>query len=111
MRKPKEREGVVAWCEQTRNGIVIALAVQPNAKHTQVVGEYDGALKIKLAAPPVDGKANETALKWLAEQLNVPRKAVTLLSGMTSRRKSFAIDAAYCTVEQVQAKLLPAATE
>lgn len=101
----------MSWCQLTRHGVVIALYVQPSAKKTEVVGEHDGALKIKLAAPPVDGKANLAVTKWLAETLDVPRKAVTLLNGTTSRHKSFAVDVKLCSVEQARTRLLPTSSD
>lgn len=53
----------------------------------------DQALKVRLHAPPVDGKANEALLRWLADELGVPRKSVELLRGKTSRRKQVAVSA------------------
>ena len=76
------------WLRHTAGGgAVLTLHIQPGAKKTGVVGEYGDALKIRLAAPPVDGKANEALLRFVAETLDLPRSAVTLKSGHTSRRK------------------------
>jgi uncharacterized protein len=71
----------------------LAVSVSPNAKRTAADGLHDGALRVRLAAPPVDGKANDMLVAWLAAELGLPRRAVTLVRGQTARRKSLAIDA------------------
>ena len=68
-------------------GGVLDVSVMPNAKRTVAEGLHDGALRVRLAAPPVDGKANQCLIEWLADELGCPRRAVTLLRGQTSRRK------------------------
>ncbi|WP_265588335.1 DUF167 domain-containing protein [Chitinilyticum piscinae] len=67
------------------------LHIQPGAKQTAVAGLHGEALKIRLAAPPVDGKANQSLLAWLAEHFAVPLRQVELLSGAGSRQKRVAI--------------------
>jgi uncharacterized protein (TIGR00251 family) len=79
------------WLREDGEGCVLAVHVQPGAKRTEVVGEHGDALKIRLAAPPVDGKANEALLSFLAERLSVSRRAVELRAGTTSRRKLVAV--------------------
>ena len=69
------------------DGCVLALAVAPQAKRTGADGLHDGALRVRLAAPPVDGKANAMLLAWLAEELGCPRRDLSLLRGDTARRK------------------------
>lgn len=63
------------------------MRVQPRASKSGVVGELDGALKIRLAAPPVDGAANEELILFLAKLFGAPRANVSLLSGATSKNK------------------------
>jgi hypothetical protein len=58
---------------------------------TGVAGRHGDALKIRLAAPPVDGAANDELIRFLAERLSVPRSAVTIAAGHTSRRKTVRI--------------------
>jgi uncharacterized protein (TIGR00251 family) len=65
----------------------VELHVQPNARKSHPDGEYDGALKLRLAAPPVDGKANAAVLAWVAVAAGVAKSRVELLSGKKSRRK------------------------
>lgn len=68
--------------------IVLALHVQPGAKRTGVAGTHGGALKVRLAAPPVDGKANDELVRFLAEAFGVPRRNVTIVRGEASRDKT-----------------------
>jgi uncharacterized protein len=73
------------------DGVLLRLSVVPNAKRTEVDGLHDGALRVRLAAPPVEGRANETLVAWLAKSLGVPRRDVELLRGEANRRKQVAI--------------------
>ena len=76
------------WLRVAADGrITLTLHIQPGAKTTEFAGLHGDALKIRLAAPPVDGKANEALIKFVAETLKLPKSAVTLKSGQTSRRK------------------------
>lgn len=74
------------------DGLWLAVSVVPNAKRTGADGLHDGALRVRLAAPPVDGKANETLVAWVAAELGVPRRQVALVRGQTARRKWLALD-------------------
>lgn len=65
----------------------IALHVQPGAKRNEVVGEHGGRLKVRLASPPIEGRANAALLRFMAERLALPAGAVRLLSGEQSRQK------------------------
>lgn len=82
--------------------VVIDISVSPNAKKTEIVGWHDGALRLRLAAPPVDGAANDALRKWLATQLGVPQSRVELLRGASGRRKQWSVDA---TMDDVTAWL------
>ena len=77
----------------------LAVQIQANARKTEVVGVLDDALKIKLAAQPVEGKANEALVKWLAAALGVSRSSVTLTHGQTNKRKL--LEVAGVTLEDV----------
>ena len=84
-----------AWYRVTADGCVtLTLHIQPGAKKTELAGLHGDALKIRLAAPPVDGKANEALLKFIAETLGMSKTAITLKSGHTSRRKVLEIKGA-----------------
>lgn len=69
------------------NSITFAVRVQPRASTSELVGELDGALKIRLAAPPVDGAANEELIRWLAKFFGVTRRQISIISGETSKQK------------------------
>jgi uncharacterized protein (TIGR00251 family) len=66
--------------------------VQPRARRTEVAGEHGAAVKIRLAAPPVDGAANEALRRFLAERLCIPRTAVRVVAGLASRDKMVEVD-------------------
>ena len=68
------------------------LSVVPNAKRTGADGLHDGALRVRLAAPPVDGKANAQVCEWVADELGLPKRAVRVLRGPAARRKQLEID-------------------
>lgn len=72
---------------QGAGGVTFEVRVQPRASREEIAGDYQGALKIRLTAPPVDDRANEALCRFLAERLNVPRTAVKILSGEKSRTK------------------------
>jgi len=70
----------------------LVLHVQPRAARTEVVGPHGDAVKVRLAAPPVDGAANAALVRFLAERLGVPRHAVRLVGGAAGRRKVVEVD-------------------
>lgn len=74
-------------------GVVLDIHVIPRASRTAVDGVYDGALKIRLHAPPVDGQANQALIEWLADRLGIARRDIELLRGATARRKQLRISA------------------
>ena len=75
------------WLKTSGDDVVLNLHIQPGAKRTEVAGIHGDALKIRLHAPPVDGKANEALIAFLANALGVPKARVALESGQTSRSK------------------------
>lgn len=78
----------VPWLRREASGVVVlTLHIQPGAKKSEIAGPHGEALKIRLAAPPVDGKANDCLIEFLAGLLEIPRSDVELVSGQTSRRK------------------------
>lgn len=85
------------------NSCTLAIKAIPNAPRSEVVGWLGEALKIKVHAPPVDGRANEALCEFLAGELDLPRRAVTVLRGDTSRQKHLRIDG--LTLTEVKAKL------
>jgi len=70
---------------------LLTLHVQPGAKHSEIVGLHGEALKIKLAAPPIEGRANDALLKYIAELFAVPMRNIELKHGGRSRHKVVAV--------------------
>ena len=77
---------------QTPTGIRLRVRVQPRASRTEIAGPYGNAVKVRLAAPPVEGAANEALARFIARHLGVPRSAVRIESGATSRSKIIDVD-------------------
>lgn len=71
----------------------IKVHIQPGAKKNEIVGRHGDAVKIRLKAPPVDGRANDALIKFLAEKLDIPRSAISIKSGHTSRQKLLEVNA------------------
>jgi len=83
---------VTPWLQITGKGdLQITVHVQPGAKTTSCAGIHGDALKIRLHAPPVDGKANQELIAWLAKTLGCPQSTIELIRGQTSRRKTLSI--------------------
>ena len=89
---------------QTGAGVELDVRVIPRAKRTEAAGLRNGALVVRLAAPPVDGAANTALVAFLASTLGVPSRAVQLLSGERGRQKRILIAGA--VVAQVESALL-----
>ena len=71
----------------SKGGATFGVRVQPRARRNAVVGELEGALKLALTAPPVEGRANQACTDFLAELLGLPRSSVSIVAGETSRNK------------------------
>lgn len=81
---------------QERNGaITFAVRVIPRASRDAIEGAYQGALKVRLTAPPVDDRANDALIQLLAERLNVPKSAVRIVASGKSRMKRVEITGAH----------------
>jgi uncharacterized protein (TIGR00251 family) len=73
--------------EQQKDSVVFDVRVIPRSSKSEIVGSLDGALKVKLKSPPIDGAANEELIKLLSKRFSVPRSAVEIVSGHTSKTK------------------------
>lgn len=78
--------------ELTPNGLVLVVRVIPRAGRSGIAGTRRGALLVRLSAPPVDGAANAELIEVLSDTLDVPRRAVTILSGERSRQKRVRVE-------------------
>ena len=97
-----------SWCTAIPQGIRLAVQIMPNAKKSEVVGVLDDALKIRLQAQPIEGKANEALIRYIAARLNLPKSAVQITHGLTNKRKILEVNSRDVTVEQAMQTLLPA---
>ncbi len=88
-------------------GVRFDVRVQPRASRSEIVGEQEGALRVRLAAPPVDGAANDALIELLADLLDVPKCDIRIVAGATAKRK--VIEAEGVTPEQVHALHAPRA--
>jgi uncharacterized protein (TIGR00251 family) len=75
------------WLREHRDGVEIDVIVVPKASRTEVTGVHEGRLRIRLAAPPVDGKANRELIKGMSKLLRAKKTDIDLIRGQTSRRK------------------------
>ena len=85
----------------------IGIYVQPRASKTEISGVHDGLLRIRLAAPPVDGAANAELVAFIAERLDIAKSRVRVISGLASRRKVVRVEG--MTEATVVAALMPQA--
>ena len=91
------------WLETTPDGVLLRLRIIPRAARDSVQGPHGDRLKIRLQAPPVDGKANRALLQLLALRLDVPRSALALVAGAAGREKT--VLAMGVTAEAVRERL------
>ena len=80
------------WIESHAKGYTLALHVQPGARRTAVVGPHGARLKVAVASPPLDGRANEALIAFLAARFGVPKSRVSLLAGAHSREKKVIVE-------------------
>ena len=83
----REAQATVIPLRQTVNGITFSVKVQPRARKNAITGAVGDALKLSLTAPPVEGKANQAVIDFLADFFDIPRSSVTITSGAASRMK------------------------
>ena len=77
---------------ETTDGVHVRVHAQPRARRNEIAGTHDGALKIKIAAPPVDDAANRAIIDFFAELLGVPKSRVRIVAGLKSRDKTLLIE-------------------
>ena len=94
-----------AWCHRHAGILRMAVHVQPGARVSTVIGEIGDALKIRLHAPPVDGKANAALIAFVAGKLGIRQRDVRIVRGQTNRQKLLDIDTTL-SVEEAGALLL-----
>ncbi len=77
---------------QQDGSLVLTVYIQPRASRTRISGLHGEALKLCITAPPVDGRANRAVVEYIADFFNLPKKHVTITSGLQSRTKRLTID-------------------
>lgn len=92
------------WYRRNGENITLTLHVQPGAKRSEIVGLHGEALKIKLAAPPIEGRANDALLRFIADIFAVPLRNVELKQGGQSRHKVVAISGSKVEPESLLAE-------
>ena len=95
------------WYRRNADVITLTLHVQPGAKRSEINGLYGDALKVRLAAPPIEGRANDALLKYVAQLFGVSSKQVELKQGIQSRRKIVAITGSNIEPENLLSKINP----
>lgn len=74
--------------KETKDGKILRLKVIPNSSKNEIIENEDGSVKIKLTAPPVDGKANKCLIEFLAKTFKVPKTSLEVIKGQTSKEKT-----------------------
>ena len=96
------KEGLIKF-EEKDEAVFFSVRVVPRASKSEIAGEIDGALKVRLCSPPVDGAANAELIKMLAREFGVSRGRVEIVSGQNSRTKRIRITGA--TVDEMRSRL------
>lgn len=91
-----------------KTAVRLAVQVVPNASRSEVAGEAEGVVRIRLQAPPIDGRANEELVRLLSRLLGLPKSAIDVVQGQSARKKMVALDAPGLTPEQARTILLAA---
>jgi len=95
------------FARDVTDGCTVSVRVHPGARRNAVSGVHDGAVKISLTTPPVDGRANEALIAFVAELLGLPKGRVSLVAGVASRTKVLRITGR--SAEEVRTALFPVA--
>jgi len=87
----------VIQCSEDNRGLTFAVRIVPRASRSEIAGEQSGALRLRIAAAPVEGAANQELIKLLAKSFKLPQKAVEIVSGAASKNKIVRIQGADAT--------------
>lgn len=91
-----------AWLTETKGIFKLAVQVSPNGKKNEILSETPEALRIRLQAPPIDGKANETLVRFIADKCNISKSNVEITHGLSSRKKLLKITAPSLSLEEIE---------
>ena len=101
-------EAPVTFARDTPDGCTLNVRIHPGARKNAITGTHDNALKISLTTPPVEGRANEALVSFLADALQIPKSRIALLTGQSNRNKTLRITGK--SAAEVQAALDPTLT-
>lgn len=79
------------WIRETTKGVLLPVRAVPRASKNEIRGIHGDALKVRLQAPPVEGKANQALIRFLSDALDIPRSQISIASGETGRNKAVLI--------------------
>lgn len=92
---------MVSWIKEHAKGSILNLYIQPGASRSEISGEHDGRLKIKIKARPVDGEANENLIEFLSDVLKISKAKIHLISGESSRQKVILVELSPNEIEKI----------
>jgi uncharacterized protein (TIGR00251 family) len=98
-------EDICTFAQDVGDGCTVSVRVRPGARKNDVAGIHAGAVKISLTAPPVDGRANDALVEFIAERLRIPQARISLVGGTTNRMKVLRITGK--SAAEVQSALFP----
>lgn len=93
------------WLREHAGGVLVLVHLQPGARRTALCGEHGGRLKIAVAAPPLEGRANDALVEWFCAQLELPRRHVRLVAGQRARDKTLYVEG--ISTQEAQRRLAP----
>jgi uncharacterized protein len=93
------------WVKVRGENILISVRVQPGTSRDAISGIREGSLLIKLCSPPVDGRANDSLLRFVADMLNIPRSSIRIIQGIKNRKKL--LEVAGVSIEDAENALTP----
>ncbi|MCM1511613.1 MAG: DUF167 domain-containing protein [Oxalobacter formigenes] len=91
-----------AWLSATASGFRLDVQVSPNGKKSEILEASDDILRIRLQAPPVDGKANEALIRFVAGRCGLPKSRVKITHGLSSRKKRLEIESDKLTLPEME---------
>ncbi|MCL1887204.1 MAG: DUF167 domain-containing protein [Betaproteobacteria bacterium] len=91
-----------SWLSEIGTGFRLSVQISPNGKKSEILSVTDDALRIRLQAPPVEGKANEALIRFIADKLDLPKSHIQITHGFTNRRKLLEIHTAKLTRQDME---------
>ena len=96
------------WLSESASGFRLSVSVSPGGKTSQILSVSEGFLRIRLKAPPVDGKANDELIRFIAKELGLSKGSIRIMHGFASRRKLLEIHAPTLSLKNIEEMLAAA---